>query len=208
MKRMIQDPVKTKKGLVYIESKTDGDFLKDLIFPFKASPSSGYKPLYSSKQILEEYVEKGGSLSLALFEHKIIVGFALLHDPDEKERWIHFGRESIMELKAVEVSREFRNYGIARQLLAHLFSCPFVEEKIIYLTAYSWIWDLAYSGHTIQTYRNMLMSLYSPFGFTELKTNEPNICLRPENIFMVRMGKKVSEKVQNDFRLLRYGIFS
>ncbi|MFA5903191.1 MAG: hypothetical protein WC836_04605, partial [Desulfobacula sp.] len=60
----------------------------------------------------------------------------------------------------------------------------------------------------IQSYRDMLISLYSPFGFTVLKTNEPNICLKSENIFMVRIGRKVPRKIQDDFKLLRFGIIS
>ncbi len=203
---MIQNPVKTQKGNVYIESKIDQRFLSDLIFPFEDFHSSSYKPIYRSKKSLEEFIDTGGSLILALFEHKIIVGFAILDRPDEKSRWANSDYERVMELKAVEVLREFRNQGIARQLMLHLFSDPVIEEKIVCLNAYSWIWDLSYSGFTIKAYRNMLVSLYSPCGFVEFKTNEPNICLKPENIFMVRMGKKVSKNVQDAFRLLRFGI--
>ena len=205
---MIQNFVKTQKGNVYIESKIDKEVFKDLTFPFETCHSTAYRLTHCTKQSLEGFIEKGGSASLALLEHKIIVGFAVLDFPDKNERWALSDPKTVMELKAVEVLREFRNHGIARQLLAPLFSGPFIEGKIIYLTAYSWTWDLDYSGFTARSYRDMLISLYTAFGFIEFQTNEPNICLKSENIFMVRIGQNVSQKVQDDFKLHRFGILS
>ncbi len=205
---MIQNLVKTQKGNVYIESKIDKGVFKDLTFPFETCHSTAYRLTHCTKQSLEGFIEKGGSVSLALLEYQIIVGFAVLDYPDKNERWALSNPKTIMELKAVEVLREFRNLGIARQLLAHLFSGLFIEEKIIYLTAYSWTWDLDYPGFTIRSYRDMLVSLYAAFGFIEFQTNEPNICLRLENIFMVRIGQNVHWKAQDDFKLLRFGILS
>jgi acetoin utilization protein AcuA len=40
----------------------------------------------------------------------------------------------------------------------------------------------------------------------EYQTNEPNICLKPENVFMGRVGKNVAAEVQNDFKWLRFGM--
>nr|NJM02360.1 GNAT family N-acetyltransferase [Desulfobacula sp.] len=200
--------IETQKGNVYIHPDRNPGVFKDLSFPFETCHSTAYRLTHCTKQSLQNIVEKGGSVSLALLEHKIIVGFAVLDFPDQNERWALPGSRDIMELKAVEVLREFRNHGIARQLLAHLFSGDFAEEKIIYLTAYTWTWDLDYSGFTVRSYRDMLVSLYTPAGFLELQTNEPNICLKPENIFMARIGQRVPQKTRDDFKLLRFGVFS
>jgi len=200
--------IKTQKGNVYIQSNRNPGVFKDLTFPFETCHSTAYRLTHCTKQSLQSIVEKGGSVSLALLEHKIIVGFAVLDFPDKNERWALPDPEIVMELKAVEVLREFRNNGIARQLLAHLFSDSAVEEQIIYLTAYSWTWDLDYPGFTVLSYRDMLISLYTPFGFLEFQTNEPNICLKPENIFMARIGKKIPKKIREDFKLLRFGVLS
>ena len=116
------------------------------------------------------------------------------------------GDNIVVELKAVELLRKLRNHGISRHLLAPLLSDPKLEQKIIYLTGYSWTWDLDYSGLSVQSYRNILINLYAGFGLIEYLTNEPNICLKPENIFMVRLGKKVSEKNREDFKWLRFGL--
>jgi acetoin utilization protein AcuA len=200
--------IETQKGDVYIQSNRNPRVFKDLTFPFETCHSTAYRLTHCTKQSLQRIIEKGGRVALALLEHKIIVGFAVLDFPDKNERWVLPDPKIVMELKAVEVLREFRNRGIARQLLAHLLSEDFVEEKIIYLTAYSWTWDLDFPGFTVRSYRDMLISLYTPFGFLEFQTNEPNICLKPENMFMVRMGKKIPKKVREDFKLLRFGILS
>lgn len=200
--------IETQKGNVYIQSNRNPRVFKDLTFPFETCHSTAYRLTHCTKQSLQGIIQKGGKVALALLEHKIIVGFAVLDFPDKNERWILSDPKMVMELKAVEVLREFRSHGIARQLLTHLFSETFVEEKIIYLTAYSWTWDLAHPDFTILSYRAMLVSLYTPAGFLEFQTNEPNICLKPENLFMVRMGKKISREIQDEFKLLRFGILS
>ena len=48
--------------------------------------------------------------------------------------------------------------------------------------------------------------LFEPFGFQEYETNEPNLCLKPENIFMARIGARVSAEDQNRFKWLRFGM--
>ncbi|MBU0973524.1 MAG: N-acetyltransferase [Proteobacteria bacterium] len=166
-----------------------------------------YTPIYTRKEPLENFVEKGGRVALAVLNNTTIVGFSVLGYPDENERWARIGGQIVMELVAVEVVREFRKNALARRLLAHLFSDTRLEEKIVYLAAYSWTWDLAYSGLCVQSYRNMLIRLYSAFGFLAYATNEPNICLKPENIFLVRMGKHVCQEIREKFKWLRFGIF-
>ncbi|MCK5100011.1 MAG: hypothetical protein KAR45_18015 [Desulfobacteraceae bacterium] len=166
----------------------------------------GYRSIYDDIESLEQVLNRGGNLTVALLESKTIVGLAVLDYPDAKQRWAQLGNKSLLEVKAVEVFREFRNYQIAYYLLSGLFSFPKIEQKIIYLAGYSWTWDLAYSDMNEQSYRQMLINLYSGFGFMEYPTNEPNICLKPENIFMVRVGKNVSEKTREKFKWLRFGL--
>jgi acetoin utilization protein AcuA len=102
--------------------------------------------------------------------------------------------------------RDFRSHKIARFLIADLLSFSRIEQKIIYLVGYSWTWDLIYSKMKKQSYRKMLVDLYSGFEFIEYSTNEPNICLKPENIFMARVGKHVPEKIFEKFKWLRFGL--
>lgn len=193
-------------GKVHIETKLTSDRIQDLIFSPSFTNYAQYRSIYTKKEALEQFVKKGGEVVLACLEDKTIIGFAVLDYPDRKERWARLGHKVMKELKAVEVSRGYRNYGIAYHLLSHLFAEAKLEQKILYLTAYSWTWDFDYLGLSIESYRNMLISLYSGFGFIEFPTNEPNICLKPENFFMAKVGKNVLHKVRKDFRWLRLGI--
>jgi len=193
-------------GLVHIETNVTLDHIQELIFASEFKSQALYRSIFTKKATLERILGRGGSITLAVLENKTIAGFAALDYPDANERWSGMGDNIIMELKAVELLQKLRNQGISRHLLSPFFSDPKLEQKIIYLTSYSWIWDLDYSGLSVESYRNILINLYAGFGFIEYPTNEPNICLKPENIFMARIGKKVLGKNREDFKWLRFGL--
>lgn len=201
----ISKGIEIKNSKINIESLTL-DRLQALIFAPDFTTDNQYTSIYTQKETFERFLKKGGCVTLALFDHHIIVGFAVLDHPDAHDRWARMDETGIMEIKAVEVLRKFRQQGIARQLLYQVLSDPKIEQRIIYLAAYAWTWDTVYSGLNIQSYRNMLIDLYADFGFIEYLTNESNICLKSENIFMARIGKKIPQKIREDFKWLRFGI--
>ena len=195
-----------KTGIIHIESKVTLDRIQELIFHSDFTIHEQYRSIYTKSESLEFFAGKGGRVTLAILDNKIIIGFAVLDYPDAKDRWARAGRNTMIELKAVEVLREFRNHRIASHLLSHLLRDFKSEQKIVYLTSYSWTWDLDYSDLSVQSYRDMLINLYTDFGFIEYLTNEPNICLRPENIFMARVGKNISQNVREDFKWIRFDL--
>jgi acetoin utilization protein AcuA len=165
-----------------------------------------YKSLYTKKESLEKNArQKNANVTLALEEENII-GFGVLNEPDSGERWLNLGPGLMMEVKAIEVSRKFRSAGIAGWILECLMDPVFVEDIIVYMVGYSWTWDLDGTENSALDYRNMLIRLFEPFGFQELQTNEPNICLKPENLFMARVGRHVSEGKRKAFKWLRFGV--
>jgi len=166
-----------------------------------------YKSLYTHRESLEEIASrKGTRVTLAVSRQNQIVGFGLLSPPEPGERWAELGPGVMAEVKAVEVSRRWRNGSLARGILTCLLADPEIEDRIIYMVGYSWTWDLDGSGLSAQEYRNMLIRLFTDFNFQELETNEPNICLKPENLFMGRVGAAVSEEIQKNFKWLRFGV--
>ena len=98
----------------------------------------------------------------------------------------------MMEVAAIEVCRSWRSFKIAPAFLKMLVGHPQIEEKIVYMVGYSWTWDLNGTRKTAQQYRQMLIELFEPHGFKEYQTNEPNVCLKSENIFMCRVGKNIT----------------
>jgi acetoin utilization protein AcuA len=165
-----------------------------------------YKSLYTKIESLEDNTSQThANVTLALAD-KNIIGFGVLNHPDEGDRWQEMGFGLMMEVKAIEVSRRFRSSGIAGKILAQLMRSPVVEECIVYMVGYSWTWDLDGTGKSALAYRKMLIRLFEPFGLQELQTNEPNICLKPENLFMARIGQRVSLENQKKFKWLRFGV--
>jgi acetoin utilization protein AcuA len=166
-----------------------------------------YKSIYTKRETLEKHAaETDANVVLALTPNRRIVGFGVFSHPDPDDRWVDLGPGMMMEVRAVEVSRSLRSLKIAGDLVSLMLDHPRIEQMIAYMVGYSWTWDLDGSGLTAQQYRNMLIRLFSPHGFIELQTNEPNICLKPENLFMGRIGSTVSEQVRQDFKWLRFGV--
>ena len=197
----------TPLGSVEIRSFCKPDEIQSYRFDEQFRTHAQYKSIYTKRETLIRHAETdSANVVLALTENRQIVGFGVFSHPDDDERWIGLGPGMMMEIKAVEVSRSFRSYKIAKDLLFLMLSHPKIEQMISYMVGYSWTWDLDGSGLTAQQYRNMLIRLFSPCQFVEMQTNEPNICLKPENIFMGRVGSNVSDQVCQDFKLLRFGI--
>lgn len=144
-------------------------------------------------------------MTLAVADRSI-VGFGVLNAPDPEDRWHALAKGLMMEVKVIEVARNWRSLKIAHHILELLLAFPEIESKIVYMVGYSWTWDLDGSQKSAQAYRNMMIRLFEPFGFQELQTNEPNICLKPENLFMARIGKEVNEDLKTQFKWLRFGV--
>lgn len=197
---------RVQKTQICIRPFCNSKEIKDFIFDDQFGTYAQYKSLYTKRESLEENASgEHANVTIALMDNTII-GFGVLNYPDEGERWLDIGTGVMMEVKAIEVCRRFRSSGIAAHILNMLVAHTLVENMIVYMVGYSWTWDLDGSGKSALDYRNMLIRLFEPHGFQELQTNEPNICLKPENLFMARMGAKVSAQKQQQFKWLRFGV--
>ena len=135
-----------------------------------------------------------------------IVGLAVLRYPDPDERWVRVGDNVMMEVGVIEVSQPWRSMGISTRMLHLLVDHPMAENRIFFMVGYSWTWDLDCSGLLPMEYRQMMVHLFSKEGFATFQTNEPNVMMRPENLFMARIGDGVSEKMVNCFKLVRFNM--
>jgi acetoin utilization protein AcuA len=52
----------------------------------------------------------------------------------------------------------------------------------------------------------MLVHLFEQNGFRVFETNEPNVCLKPENVLMCRLGNNISRETKDRFKWLRFGL--
>ncbi len=198
----------TDRGQITINPKCPPGSFKEL----RLDAGLGNFPHYSSIiQKLETFEKiasgKDGRVGLALIDQNIVVGYMVCWYPDSTDRWSKLG-DLMYEFGAIEVSRNFRKMGIAAKMVSSALREEFFDEKISYMNGYSWHWDVDGSGLTLIQYRKMMLNFMKPFGFEEYYTNEPNIALREENLFMARIGSKVSEEDKLRFRNLRFGVVS
>lgn len=197
----------TSLGELRIRSFCTPEDIRQLSFDRQFGTHAHYRSLYTKRDSLERKAEQPDtSVVLAIADSTHIVGFGVLAYPDPDERWSELQPRVMMEVNAIEVSREWRAKKIAKGIIQMMMVHPLIEEKIAYFVGYSWTWDLDGNRMSAQQYRQMMAKLFEPFGFQEFQTNEPNICLKPENIFMARIGASISKEVQNQFKWLRFGM--
>lgn len=166
-----------------------------------------YSSIIQKKDVFERIVsEDGGRVTLAIVGGRTIVGYAACWYPGKDQRWSKLGH-LMYEMGAIEVSRNYRKMRIASRMVETIMEdTQFFEVKMAYMNGFVWHWDLVGCGLNMQEYRTMMIGLLKAHGFGECYTNEPNIALREENVFMVRIGAAVSEEDRNRFRNLRFGI--
>jgi acetoin utilization protein AcuA len=197
----------TPKGDVRIRSFCSPAEIRNCTFDREFTFPADYKSLYTSRELLEKSAEQpDANVVLALAEHNHIIGYGVMAYPDPGERWAELGPGIMMEVTAIEVCRSWRSHKIAASMLKMMVVHPQIEEKIVYMVGYSWTWDLNGTGKTARQYRQMLINLFKPQGFKEYQTNEPNICLKSENLFMCRVGNNIRQAILDRFKWLRFGL--
>lgn len=196
----------TSQGRIEICAKCPAAFLKNLEMD---SGFGNFKDYSSIIQQLDELCtiaeSKDGTVTIAVIENNLIVGYFACHYPQPDARWSKLG-ELMYELGALEVSRNFRIHGIARQLVRTVLTEPFTEDKIAFMVGYSWTWDVDGSGFSLDEYRRVHLKLLEPYNFQEFYTNELNIRIREENIFMAKIGSRVCPADYKRFKRLTLGI--
>jgi acetoin utilization protein AcuA len=197
----------TATGDIRIRALSTPDEISALSFDEQFGSHARYRSLYTKRASLEEKAaQPDANVVLAIANGNHIVGFGVLSRPRPEERWSRLDPPIMMEVKAVEVARNWRSTGIGARIVGMLMAHPQIETLIAYMVGYSWTWDLDGTGKSAQQYRQMMIKLFEPYRFQEMETNEPNICLKPENIFMGRVGTDVSAELQKKFKWLRFGI--
>lgn len=197
----------TTMGDVQIRSFCRPAQIRQFTFDRQFTSRQHYHSLYASRERLEKSAARPeANVVLALADRRHIVGYGVLAYPEPGERWADLGPQMMREVQAIEVSRSWRACRVAPAMLKMMLAAPRVEEQLVYMVGYSWTWDLQGTGKTARQYRQMLIELFEPHGFQQYPTNEPNICLKPENIFMCRVGRQIKPLMLDRFKWLRFGL--
>jgi len=195
----------TRRGKVIINSFCSPDEIASLLFIEAYTKYAGYRSIISKKEtLIKAASQPDTNVTLAFTPDGKIVGFGILEYPYPGERWQRVGDRIMMAVSVIEMGRPWRSLGISTKIIRFLVDHPLKEEKLFYMVGYSWTWDL--EGIPAIDYRNMLVSLFSQQGFKIFPTNEPNIMIRQENLFMARIGANISEDIRKRFKLVRFDL--
>lgn len=167
---------------------------------------ASYRSILTSKEsLMHQALFPGANLCLALHEGRRIVGYCVRRPPLAGERWASMVPPILYEVFG-ENARGWRGSGLMKPMLQMVVGEPESEDRILYIVGYSWHWDLDETKKTLQQYRDTIIHLLAPLGFRQYPTNEPNVSLRPENLFMARLGERVEKPIRRRFTNLLFGI--
>ena len=84
-------------------------------------------------------------------------------------------------------------------MLAFALELDTLEDMILFAMGLSWHWDIEGLGITPLRYRELIARLFAAQGFVKHATTEPNICVEPANVLLVRKGSRVDQHRANQF---------
>ena len=134
------------------------------------------------------------ALTLAHTTTGEIVGEVTIAPGDE---WWE-GLDNVYEV-AIEVSSNWRQMGVARDLLAFALELDALEDMILFAIGLSWHWDTEDLGLNVYRYRELISRLFSTQGFVEYPTTEPNVRMEPANVLLARIGNRVDQEIVSRF---------
>lgn len=194
------------QGMLTVLANCPAGFFEKLHLDSGIGDFEDYSSMIRKLDEFEKIVaSENGRVSLVILHPTTVVAYFACAHPKEGDRWSKLGN-LMYEFRAIEVSRNYRKYGIAGRLIKTIMAESFIEDKIAYMSGYSWHWDIVGSGYPVDEYRKVHFRLLEPYRFKEMSTNEPNISLRAENIFMARIGDRVSPEDEKRFRRLTFGM--
>ena len=195
--------LETLKGRIQIENYCSSQKLEKLSVDEGIRMFSRNNPERQKNALINVAGLEGGNVTVAI-KDSMLVAYIGIHHPSEKERWGKQARHWLYELGAIEVSRNYRELGLAKAMLDVTFDDPFYDDKIMLTTAFTWHWDLEGTDMSKGEYREMFLHLASKYGFVEMGTDDPNVTMDHANIFLVRLGRKASFSRYREFSSMLY----
>lgn len=201
IKTYFQKTLQTKLGEISIEGPVPTEDLRKL--RFNCGLDSFRYPEEQFCALVEISELEEGRIIIAR-QNDSIIGYVTFLYPDPLERWAEENMEDLLELGAIEVSAEYRNCSISKNLLEVSMMDTYMENYIIITTEYYWHWDLKHSGLDIWQYRGLMEKLMSTVGLQWFATDDPEITSHPANCLMARIGKNVPVSSIDKFDKLRF----
>lgn len=185
----------TNKGVVSIYKNNTSEFIGGLEMDEGMGELTKHssESLQNEKKIMLDILsdpDPRNDVVAAVYENKII-GYLTMVKSNFNEQWAKLSDNSVVELGFIEVSRNWRNLGIATKMLEVTFHDGRYENNIAYSTEYSWHWDMEYNKQNKSEYHDMLLKIFKKAGFEQYDTDDPDINVDWANMLTVRIGGDV-----------------
>src|SRR5215211_764289 len=116
-------------------------------------------------------------------------------------RWLEL--PNVREV-AFEVSRDWRQHGIASKISDRAMADPVVEDEILIGFLWPAAWDTEHARLSRIAYRDLLTHFIGRYGFRTMDTDEPEIALQEGGRMIVRIGAQVPCQAIATFMDARY----
>lgn len=203
----IQRSYRTSRGLVYVQNYCSAEFISCLDI------DGGFGAIVPQEKLRSLLLEvaslPGGNVIAAYVDPFLLVGYVLMAKPQPvvwqgktyRRRWEK--SEVLYELGSIEVSRNFRELGVAGKMVGVLCADD-LEDRIVIALELPWHWDVYQTEMDKWRYRNMMVDLLSAAGFVEMRTDDPEVNYDQASVFMARIGSRVSPKDVGQFDSLLF----
>lgn len=186
---------------ITIEGPVDAHTLRQMTFD--EGLNSFRVPEEQFEAIIEIAELPEGRIIVARIDNHII-GYTTYLYPDPLERWSDGNLPYILELGAIELSLNYRKYGLGNKMLKLAMQAPEMEDFIVITTEYYWHWDLKNSGLDVYEYQKIMHKMMAKGGLEVFATDDPEIISHPANSLMARIGKNITQEQMEAFDQLRF----
>ncbi|WNB93126.1 GNAT family N-acetyltransferase [Bacillus sp. NEB1478] len=193
--------LKTAHGTITVEGPVSAETLESLHFH---EHLQAFRPAHEQKKAILEIAGLPEGRILIARNKETVIGYVTYVYPDPLERWSEGKMENLLELGAIEVIPEYRNFKVGKNLLKVSMMDDAMEDYIIITTEYYWHWDLKGTKLSVWDYRKVMEKMMNAGDLEYMATDDPEISSHPANCLMVRIGKRIDMDSVQKFDQLRF----
>ncbi len=193
--------LKTSHGTITVEGPVSAETLEGLSFH---EDLKAFRPAQEQKKAVTEIARLAEGRIIIARNKDTIVGYVTYVYPDPLERWSEGNMENLLELGAIEVIPDYRNFKVGKTLLKVSMMDDAMEDYIIITTEYYWHWDLKGTKLSVWDYRKVMEKMMNAGDLEYMATDDPEISSHPANCLMVRIGKRIDLDTIQQFDRLRF----
>jgi acetoin utilization protein AcuA len=193
--------LKTAHGTITVEGPVSSETLESLYFH---EDLKAFRPAHEQKKAVTEIARLDEGRIIIARNKDTVIGYVTYVYPDPLERWSEGKMDNLLELGAIEVIPDYRNFKVGKTLLRVSMMDDAMEDYIIITTEYYWHWDLKGTKLSVWDYRKVMEKMMNAGGLEYMATDDPEISSHPANCLMVRIGKRIELESIQQFDRLRF----